>query len=189
MTSLRFIMLAMGTIAGLPTASAWQHSHCASTSVVSCRPAYHCSQPIYHCSKPIYHCPRPTCPNFCMFPIRWHHHGHVAWSPDQPIPVPASVGVTGYSCYCWYYTNTEYQFALYDDRGCLIPNAFILTTELRHNLVCPGRTLVDQLGLSIAPGKLKLGKRYTLRVCLRGHSVSFPITPVVYGDGSAPRSL
>jgi hypothetical protein len=189
MTSLRFVfVLAVGAIAGLPTASAWQYGHCVSTSVVSCRPVCHCSQPIYHCSKPIYHCPRPTCPSFCMYPIKWDRCGYVAWSPDQPIHVPASVGVIGYSCYCWYYKNTEYQFALYDDCGRQIRDAFVLTPDIRHNRVCPGRTLVDDLRIHIAPGKLVLGKRYTLRVCLRGHSVSFPIIPVAYSNPSGPQS-
>lgn len=175
MASLRIIFIfALGTIANLPTASASQYGHCAPTTVTRCRP--------------VYCCPRPVCPRFCMFPMRWDEQGHVAWSPDRPIHVPASVSVTGYSCYCWSYTNAEYRFALYDDRGCLVRNALILTADRRCNLVCPGRSLVDDLGIQIAPGKLVLGRRYTLRVCLRGRSVSFPITPVIYSNtGGSPQ--
>lgn len=138
----------------------------------------------FTCCTPCLPCPNPCQPCHLAFSLHaglYEGGGLVPWSPDRPVRLPVEIGVTNWECYPWTYTNSEYRFLLFDDRGCWIPNAFIYTMELRTITVIPRATVLDRPNVFVAPGVLQLGKRYTVVVTLRGRSAYFHFTPVLFG--------
>lgn len=130
----------------------------------------------YPCSNPC----SPCYPAFSLHAGSYEGNGLVPWTPDRPVHLPLEIGVTNLECHRWAYASTEYGFCLLDDRGCLVPHALILTPDARTVCVLPRTTVLDRPGVSVAPGVLQLGRRYTVVVTLRGKAACFPFTPVLF---------
>lgn len=129
---------------------------------------------------------RPCVPCHPAFTLhaRWYEgNGFVPWSPDRAVRLPIELGVTNREDYTWGYTNEEYGFFLFDDRGCYIPNALQVNTDIRCITIIPGATRLDTPGVNVNPRVLQLGKQYTLLVTLRGRAACAHFTPVVFSDG------
>jgi uncharacterized protein (TIGR03000 family) len=128
-----------------------------------------------------YYCPPcPPCPPLPPCGPRFTFRAYLTnpsglMDPDQRVPF--EVAVTNGEAYAWEYFSSEYRYWLFDDRGCLVPDPFVLPYEFRRISVPAGVSVLDPPNVRLKKGSVALGRRYTMVVDLRGHESAFHFTP------------
>jgi uncharacterized protein (TIGR03000 family) len=157
------------------SSSAFCHNYC------YCCPFQTCCFP--PCYSPCVPCcsPAPCCPILFFHLQIGDGSGPVVIDPAKRLPL--KVSVTNHSC-CWVqYTNSDYMWKVFDEKGQPLAGGLLFTTELRTILIPPCSSVVDQpnVFVDLSSGLFITGKTYTLTLslwCQHCCSVKFTIPPL-----------